>query len=53
MQNIYVKKKYNIKLNEIDEEYKIKQKWDGLAQHIAYVVHENSDVAICIIVNLL
>jgi len=46
IQNIYVKKKYNIKLNEIDEEYKIKQKWDGLAQHIAYVVHENSDVAI-------
>ena len=46
LQNIYVKKKYNINLKNIENDYKIKQKWDGFAQHIAYVVHSNTDVAI-------
>ncbi|MBQ3415914.1 MAG: polysaccharide biosynthesis C-terminal domain-containing protein [Clostridia bacterium] len=44
--NIYVKKKFNINLKGADENYKIKQKWDGLAQHIAYVVHTNTDVVL-------
>ena len=46
MQNIYVKKKYNIKFKGVDDNYKIKQKWDGLAQHVAFVIHSNADVAI-------
>lgn len=46
IQNIYVKKKYNIDLKEAKGNYEIKQKWDGLAQHIAYVIHTNTDVAI-------
>lgn len=46
LQNIYVKKKYRIDFKEVKEKYELKQKWDGLAQHIASVVHGNTDVAI-------
>lgn len=46
IQNIYVKKKYNINLKNAEGNYKIKQKWDGLAQHIAYVIHNNTDIII-------
>ena len=46
IQNVYVKKKYNINLKNDKENYKIEQKWDGLAQHIAYVVHKNTDIVI-------
>ena len=46
LQNLYVKKKYKINLKNVNENYKIKQKWDGLAQHLAYVVHSNTDVVI-------
>lgn len=46
LQNVYVRKKYNINLKEAKDDYKIKQKWDGLAQHIAAVVHNNTDVAV-------
>ena len=46
VQNIYVRKKYNINFKEVKEKYDLKQKWDGLAQHIAAVVHNNTDVAV-------
>lgn len=46
LQNIYVKKKYNINFKEAKGKYQLKQKWDGLAQHIASVVHNNTDIAI-------
>ncbi len=46
LQNYYVKKKYNIKLKEVKERYEIKQKWDGLAQHIASVIHGNTDITL-------
>lgn len=46
MQNLYVKKKYNINLKNVNEEYKIKQKWNGLAQHIASVIHNNTDAVV-------
>ena len=46
MQNFYVKKKYKIKLDGASEKYPIKQKWDGLAQHIAAVIHGNTDVTV-------
>ncbi len=45
-QNVYVKRKYNINLKNADKEYKLEQKWDGLAQHIAAVVHNNTDITI-------
>ena len=46
LQSIYVKQKYNINLKNVNEKYNLKQKWDGLAQHIASVVHGNTDVAV-------
>ena len=46
LQNWYVKRKYNINLKGIKDDYKLDQKWDGLAQHIASVIHNNTDVAI-------
>jgi len=46
LQNYYVKKKYNIKLSEVKEKYEIKQKWDGLAQHIAAVIHSKTDITL-------
>jgi len=42
LQNIYVKKKYNINLDKETKVVDIKQKWDGLAQHIAAVVNGNT-----------
>ena len=45
-QNYYVKKHYNIDLKNVSEKYEIKQKWDGLAQHVAYVIHTNTDITI-------
>ena len=46
LQMIYVKKKYNIDLKNVKDDYNIKQKWYGLAQHIAYIVYNNTDVVI-------
>jgi Na+-driven multidrug efflux pump len=46
LQNLYVRKKYNINFNQINDNYKIEQKWDGFAQHIAYVINNNTDVVI-------
>ena len=45
-QNLYVKRKYNIDLSSAPDNYPIKQKWDGLAQHIAAVIHGNTDVTV-------
>ena len=45
-QNLYVKRKYNINLKEADVNYKLKNKWDGLAQHIASVIHNNTDITV-------
>ena len=44
--NIYVKRKYKINLKNVDSDYKIKQRWDALAQHISYILHVNTDVII-------
>ena len=46
LQNFYVKKKYKINLKNVKEKYVIENKWDGLAQHIAYVIHTNTDVTV-------
>lgn len=42
----YVRHKYKVIINNKNNNYKIKQKWDGLAQHISFVIHSNTDVAI-------
>ena len=46
LQNYYVKKKYKINLKSANKNYKLEQKWEGLAQHVAAVVHSNADVTI-------
>ena len=46
IQNYYVKKKYNINLKKASRKYELKQKWDGLAQHIAFVIHSNTDITV-------
>lgn len=45
IQNYYVRKKYLIDLKDV-QTIRIQQKWDGLAQHIAWVIHSNTDVAV-------
>ena len=46
LQSYYVRKKYKINLKDIKDKYEIEQKWDGLAQHIASVIHNNTDIAV-------
>lgn len=46
VQNIYVKKKYHITFENVDKNYKIAKKWDGFAQHIAAIIHNNTDTAV-------
>ena len=46
LQNIYVRRKYNINLKNAKGNFDIIQKWDGLAQHIAYVIHEKTDIVL-------
>ena len=44
--NLYVKKKFKINLKNADKTYNLKNKWDGLSQHIASVIHSNTDVTL-------
>jgi len=53
LQNIYVRKKYNIVFDKQKENYKIEKKWDGLAQHIAAVIHSNTDITVLTIFSTL
>ncbi|MBR3660934.1 MAG: polysaccharide biosynthesis protein [Bacilli bacterium] len=46
LQNLYVKKKFDINLKNADNNYQLKNKWDGLAQHIASVIHSNTDITV-------
>ncbi len=46
IQNFYVKKKYKINFTDCNDKFDLKQKWDGLAQHIAAVIHSNTDITI-------
>lgn len=46
IQNMYVKKKYNISLKNIIVKQDIKGKWDGLTQHVAAVVNDSIDVTL-------
>ena len=53
LQNYYVKKKYNINFKDANDKYELKQKWDGLAQHIAGVIHSNTDITVLTIFSTL
>ncbi|MBQ9171607.1 polysaccharide biosynthesis C-terminal domain-containing protein [Candidatus Saccharibacteria bacterium] len=44
--NIYVKRKFNLDLKNCAKDYKLNKKWDGLAQHVAYVIHTKTDVTV-------
>ena len=44
--NYYVRKKYNFNLKKANRKYKLENKYDGLAQHVAAVVHGNTDIAV-------
>ncbi|MBR2741315.1 polysaccharide biosynthesis C-terminal domain-containing protein [Candidatus Saccharibacteria bacterium] len=46
LQNIYVRRRYSIDLKAGNRNYAIKQKWDALAQHIAAVIHGNTDIVV-------
>lgn len=43
---IYIRKYYNINYNESYDSEPIKQKWNGLAQHIASIVLDSTDVIV-------
>ncbi|HFU3732047.1 TPA: lipopolysaccharide biosynthesis protein [Streptococcus suis] len=42
----YVHKHYHISKQGIDKNFKIKQQWYGIGQHIAYTVQESTDIVI-------
>lgn len=42
----YVRNKYDINVKSTKEVYNIKNKWDGLAQHIASVIHSATDITV-------
>lgn len=45
IQLFYIKRKYDVNLN-VSGKYNIKNRWDGFAQHIAFVIHSNTDIAV-------
>ena len=44
--NVYVNRKYQIEKNVEPDNNAIKQRWDGLGHHIAYLLHNNTDITI-------
>lgn len=53
LQNVYIKKHYNISLNRCNADYKIEQKWDALAHHVAFMVHTRTDIIILTVLSSL
>ena len=45
-QSWYVRKKLDMHFKNVNGEYKIDNKFDGLSQHIAYVINNNTDVMV-------
>ena len=45
-QSWYVRKKLDVHFKNIDGEYKIDNKFDGLSQHVAYVINTNTDIMV-------
>jgi len=46
LQNVYVKRKYNLNFKNVNSDYKLSGKNDALAQHVAYVINTNTDISI-------
>lgn len=46
IQYIYVKKKCKINLKKVKEKEEIKERWDGLSQHIAGTIYSNTDITL-------
>lgn len=46
IQYMYVKRKYKINLKNVKEKEEIKEKWDGLSQHIAGTIYSSTDVTL-------
>lgn len=44
--NYYVKKHYKLNRNVKPDNEALKHRWDGLAHHIAYIIHCNTDMAV-------
>ncbi len=44
--NIYVRKKYNIDRRAPRDDGALKQKWSGMAHHVAWFLHTNTDVVV-------
>lgn len=44
--NVYVKRKYNINKKSDPDKSAIKQKWDGFGHHIAFLLHNNTDIVL-------
>lgn len=44
--NMYVKRKYKLRKDVHPDKEAISQRWDGLAHHIAYIIHYNTDVTV-------
>lgn len=44
--NMYVKRKYQILDNARPDNKAIEQRWDGLGHHIAYLLHDNTDITL-------
>ena len=53
IQWVYVRKKYQINYNIVLDNEPIKQKWNGLAQHLAAVVLDKTDVVVLTIFSTL
>ena len=46
IQQLYIRRRYQLNFRKNPGTYKLKQRWDSLVQHIAYVIHENTDVVV-------
>lgn len=46
MLNVYVKKRYTLNKKAAPDKEALSQRWDGLGHHIAFFLHQNTDVFI-------
>ena len=44
--NLYVKRNYKFSKNIDPDNDALSQRWDGLAHHIAYIIHYNTDITV-------
>lgn len=51
--NFYVKSHYNLDTNAKPDSSSIKQKWAGIGHHMAYFIHQNTDVVVLTLLSTL